>query len=513
MNEVEYNWYSGIPPDDSLVEECARLFSAHYGRWSTNSNKRPGEPIHISTTHISKLLKQPGAVLAEARLGTELIGYTIGIQGKIQKKGNISWVTQLVVHERHRRQGIGKELLYCIWSNSRDFAWGLVSSNPYAIRALEKATRRRCDPSKIAKNYRAILNFGATRIYYINKSSHKVIRSNQSVLDTDFHVDHSDLPNKITNVSSTGTPWQLGNLPDGYEWFAFTFKDQEQIMLTSTEMKHMLETSDQLVKRAYSRMRINPSQHSWAKHTKREIDFIKDACHLQPGSTLLDLGCGSGRHASALAKTGLHTLGVDYVHDFIKEARKNAVPGEEYECSDIRSLDLGRIFDAVICLYDVIGSFIQESDNLKILRTMALHLKPEGYALLSVMNMELTEHQGQSTFSLSESPNALLDLPSSTTMEQTGNIFDPKYYMIDTDEGVVYRRERFERGHLLPQELIVRDKRFRQKEIERMCQTQGLKVLWSRFVQAGRWEIPLKNTDPKAKEILVLCQKQSCPNS
>ena len=51
-------------------------------------------------------------------------------------------------------------------------------------------------------------------------------------------------------------------------------------------------------------------------------------------------------------------------------------------------------------------------------------------------------------------------------METSGDIFDPEHYMIDTDSGVVYRKEQFESGGLLPAELIVRDKRFTPEEIQ-----------------------------------------------
>ena len=59
---------------------------------------------------------------------------------------------QLVVHTDYRNQNVAKQLLYSIWCESSNFAWGIVSSNPYAIRALEKATRRRSSPKIIRKH-------------------------------------------------------------------------------------------------------------------------------------------------------------------------------------------------------------------------------------------------------------------------------------------------------------------------------------------------------------------------
>lgn len=76
----------------------------------------------------------------------------------------------------------------------------------------------------------------------------------------------------------------------------------------------------------------------------------------------------------------------------------------------------------------------------------------------------------------------------------------------------MYRKEQFLEGNQLPTELIVRDRRYRKNEIEDMCRQAGLEVIWSRFVQSGRWEVELEGHDSRAKEILLLCQKPS-PNA
>ena len=88
-------------------------------------------------------------------------------------------------------------------------------------------------------------------------------------------------------------------------------------------------------------------------------------------------------------------------------------------------------------------------------------------------------------------------------MEKTGDIFDPDYYLMDTETGVVYRREQFREGRSLPVELIVRDKRFYDKEICNLCQSVGFIVDSIRFVNASNWDNELSPTDSKAKEILI----------
>lgn len=169
--------------------------------------------------------------------------------------------------------------------------------------------------------------------------------------------------------------------------------------------------------------------------------------------------------------------------------------------------DSGEKYDAVLCLYDVVGSYADDADNQRILSTVSRHLKTGGIALMSVMNFELTRHRAKHTFALSKEPDRLLKLPPSRTMEKTGDIFDPDYYMVDVETNIVYRKEQFADGTSLPAELIVRDRRYERSRIEEMCKLAELEVLWSHYVRAGHWDQPLDPTHDKAKEILVAARK------
>lgn len=126
--------------------------------------------------------------------------------------------------------------------------------------------------------------------------------------------------------------------------------------------------------------------------------------------------------------------------------------------------------------------------------------------MISVMNLDLTINRAIHSFKLSKEPNRLLELEPSATMESTGDVFDPRYYLVDEAEGIVYRKEQFKDGEELPVELLVRDRRYRRRDIEAMCMNAGLRVIWSRFVRAGHWDAELDRDDDHAKEILLLCE-------
>ena len=188
---------------------------------------------------------------------------------------------------------------------------------------------------------------------------------------------------------------------------------------------------------------------------------------------MLDFGCGRGRHAIELARARVRVTGVDYVHGFVEtaksRARQEGVSGTAFVEADCRDVNLAECFDAAVCLYDVVGTYAGRQENARVLANLSGHLKPGGFALVSVMNLKLTRRLAKHVFSLQREPNKLLELPPSNTMEASGDIFNPDYFMLDEDDSLVYRREQFTKGRDIPSELIVRDRRFYGEEIEAMC--------------------------------------------
>jgi 2-polyprenyl-3-methyl-5-hydroxy-6-metoxy-1,4-benzoquinol methylase len=502
----EYNWLPGTLISPEQLAKFAEFYSEHYGTWGKLGPK-PGKPVRLSPEMLRDWIVPDSLVVWATALG-ELVGYAIAVQTKVPQRGTISWVTQLVVHEAHRRHNVGKTLLFTVWRFTDHFGWGLLSANPFAVRALEKATRRRCQPERIKKDSTALMSLGPRVAPYLKERREALIGRSDSRVHTKFFLDHTQLPGMLSSVVSDEKPWTMGPLHDGWEWFAFTFQDQEQIRLTSREIQEMLSASDTITKRAYARM---AEKQPWAKNPEIEVQFIVENCGLMPGSTVVDFGCGQGRHALGLAARNIRTTGVDYVSSFIEvaaeRARAQSLLNAQFISADCRDVDLGARFDAVLCLYDVIGSYVDETQNLEILRNIYRHLKPGGFALLSVMNMELTARIAKNWFSIESEPDKLLSLKPSGTMEKTGEVFNPEYYMIDRETNVVYRKEQFVTGQELPEEVVIRDRRYTQEQLRNLCADSGLEVSWLRFVHSGGWNEPLPREDNRAKEILVLCRK------
>jgi SAM-dependent methyltransferase len=91
-------------------------------------------------------------------------------------------------------------------------------------------------------------------------------------------------------------------------------------------------------------------RYSFTKGTAQEIGFLVDALDLRPGQRVLDVGCGPGRHAHALAERGIEVVGVDISHRFVELARDGAPPLASFLRADARDLRFDAEFDAAISL-------------------------------------------------------------------------------------------------------------------------------------------------------------------
>ena len=113
------------------------------------------------------------------------------------------WVTQLVVKEEYRHQGIATQLVTRSWTKDV-ISGGLVSSNPYAVRALERASQRKCTPHLMAQCAEELVQ--NSQIPYV-QNCELVITNSKSIISTKFYVDHIEV-NKVLCDSSE---WKLGS--------------------------------------------------------------------------------------------------------------------------------------------------------------------------------------------------------------------------------------------------------------------------------------------------------------
>ncbi len=115
---------------------------------------------------------------------------------------------------------------------------------------------------------------------------------------------------------------------------------------------------------------------------------------LGSASSLLDLGCGSGRHARGFVQRGYQITGVDQSEQMLQAARDNLNGSDvSFHQGDVRSVRLQKRFDVVVSLFHVM-CYVTTNDDLKAgFRTVADHLNPGGLFIFDLWYGPAVLHQ------------------------------------------------------------------------------------------------------------------------
>ena len=225
-------------------------------------------------------------------------------------------------------------------------------------------------------------------------------------------------------------------------------------------------------------------ENVFTKNTVQEVDFLLDELQIAPGARLLDLGCGTGRHALELAKRGHRVTGLDISAGMLAQARTKANAAGvcvEWIQGDATRFSFADPFDAVICLCEGSFGLLSIGDDaleqpLAILRNVSQCLRPNGTVLLTVLN----------GYRMSR---------SSTQEDVEQDRLDP---LTMTTVSSVAPTEGYQR-------ISVRERAFVPTEIRLLCRLAGMTVcnIWGGT--AGNWTRSKINLDEF--EIMVVAQK------
>ncbi len=156
---------------------------------------------------------------------------------------------------------------------------------------------------------------------------------------------------------------------------------------------------------------------------EREVGAIWKVLDLGPGMEVLDLACGNGRIANALAARGCLVTGLDITPAFLEQARQVAVAKDltaTYYLGDMRALPWTNRFNCIVNWMSAYGYFADE-ENRQVLSEAHRALKPGGKLLLELNNREWV----------------LKNFQRASVIERDGNYMaDQRYY--DVFSGRVY---------------------------------------------------------------------------
>jgi glycine/sarcosine N-methyltransferase len=132
---------------------------------------------------------------------------------------------------------------------------------------------------------------------------------------------------------------------------------------------------------------------NWEERLARELPFLEARLIRHGARRLLDVACGTGHHAIALAQGGYEVVGTDVSEGMVNRARENA--GAAGVSVTFRRVGFGQLaqttdrhFDAILCLGNSLPGVLSEADLLAALADMAALLAPGGLLIVQNLNYD-----------------------------------------------------------------------------------------------------------------------------
>lgn len=128
------------------------------------------------------------------------------------------------------------------------------------------------------------------------------------------------------------------------------------------------------------------------RDTQREIRFLhwvfRELADVEVRE-ILDVACGTGRHAIPLSKKGYTVTGGDRSQAMLavleEKVRRASIEIPVIKC-DMKDIEFREEFDAIICMYTSFNYLLTDQDIERALAAFHRALRPGGIAILDLMN-------------------------------------------------------------------------------------------------------------------------------
>jgi len=185
-----------------------------------------------------------------------------------------------------------------------------------------------------------------------------------------------------------------------------------------------------------------------------------------PINTILDLGCGTGNHAILLARRGYRVTGVDLSADMLVHAKEKAtgiqlreeVARPIFIQGDVRNVDLGRQFDAVLMMFAVLGYQLTNEDVSAALRTVRRHLTSNGLFICDVWYGPAVLTIGPSErVKVIQTPDGKLIRTAAGTLDTYRHLCEVRYHLwrLSGNQVVCETEESHRVRYFFPQEIAL----------------------------------------------------------
>lgn len=137
----------------------------------------------------------------------------------------------------------------------------------------------------------------------------------------------------------------------------------------------------------YHQLYFNRDKTEAAAFINKLIEYLKPA----PGSTMLDVACGRGRHSMQLAGKGFDVTGIDLSADSIHEALKNESENLHFYQHDMRLPFWIRYFDYAFNFFTSFGYFRTQREHDNAIHCISTALKSGGCFVMDYLNVHYSE--------------------------------------------------------------------------------------------------------------------------
>ena len=155
----------------------------------------------------------------------------------------------------------------------------------------------------------------------------------------------------------------------------------------------------------------------FGRDVTRDVDFVQAAFHRHAGfaaRSALDLACGPGYHARALARRGLRSYGLDLRPEMVDFAQREAEregTAPTFFTGDMRSFELPEPVDMALAMFDAIDSQLTDEDVIQHLRCVGRALVPGGLYILEMSHPRDFPYTGYDAFpQIAEKPGLRVEV-------------------------------------------------------------------------------------------------------
>jgi SAM-dependent methyltransferase len=121
------------------------------------------------------------------------------------------------------------------------------------------------------------------------------------------------------------------------------------------------------------------------------IDKLIEELKPEENASMLDLGCGNGRHSKRLALKGFRVTGLDLAASSIRTAKKFETPSLKFYRHDMRVPFGKNCFDYVFNFFTSFGYFKNDQENQQVVNNISNALTTDGVLVMDYLNVPFAE--------------------------------------------------------------------------------------------------------------------------